>query len=412
LRDAQEDGSVACGQRSGCRARRTGSARAAHAVTHPRRASAVASAMAAAPPGVAPAPASDSICSPFSKPDSGGGPAPPAAPPQAAIAEAPGCGNGGACDHRAPCAPVTPCASACACSRPDGVSSPRALGAGDGAPSRIRSRCASCTHAEAPSAMLSSTARERARLVDARVGRRPAPAFLLAPPRAVHVLALRRRGCSAGAEHALRRAASRGRVASRPRLRLPASTPGPALGRFAPLPRAMDPLSEGPAPGDTFAGDSVRATRRDRRDSCCRAAQPWRACRAARSAAHAASRCALPRGATTGSAPPRARALRVRSAAQRDAACADATRVALRLHCAQDDGAAAPSPASASVHAALSASSVHESAAAPPTPLVAEPVPAPQPRAFSPNVPVSALKSVKASPLVSEPRERLVAVMR
>lgn len=167
FRDAQEDGLVACGQRSGCRARRTGSARAAHAVTHPRRASAVASAMAAAPPGVAPAPASDSICSPFSKPDSGGGPAPPAAPPQAATAEAPGCGNGGACDHRAPCAPVTPCASACACSRPDGVSSPRALDAGDGAPSRIRSRCASCAHAEAPSAMLSSTARERARLVDA-----------------------------------------------------------------------------------------------------------------------------------------------------------------------------------------------------------------------------------------------------
>jgi hypothetical protein len=176
----------------------------------------------------------------------------------------------------------------------------------------------------------------------------------------------------------------------------------------------MDPLSEGPAPGDTFAGDSVRATRRDRRDSCSHAAQPWRACRAARSAAHAASRGALPRGATTGSAPPRARALRVRSAAQRDAACADATRVALRLHCAQDDGAAAPSPASASVHAALSASSVHESAAAPPTPLLPEaaPVPAPQPRAFSPNVPVSALKSVKASPLVSEPRERVVAVMR
>ena len=62
-------------------------------LTHPRRASAAPSAMAAAPNGVVPAPASDRSCKPFSKPDSGGGPPPPAAL-HAATADAPGCVRG------------------------------------------------------------------------------------------------------------------------------------------------------------------------------------------------------------------------------------------------------------------------------------------------------------------------------
>ena len=74
---------------------------------------------------------------------------------------------------------------------------------------------------------------------------------------------------------------------------------------------------------------------------------------------------------------------------------------------AQDDGAVAPSPASASNHAELSASSVHEAAAASPALPTASapaptsaPVPAAKPRGFSPNVPVSAVQSAKSAALV------------
>ena len=69
-----------------------------HCATYPRRASAVASASAAAPKGVVPAPASDSTCKTFNKPDSGSGP-PPAADAvelQDATAVAPKSGEGGA----------------------------------------------------------------------------------------------------------------------------------------------------------------------------------------------------------------------------------------------------------------------------------------------------------------------------
>ena len=124
-----------------------------------------------------------------------------------------------------------------------------------------------------------------------------------------------------------------------------------------------------------------------------------RSCMTRRSAQHA--RCCAATGRSRAGRPLR----RDRCATPRVKRCADATYCQCAR--AQDDGAVAPSPASASNHAELSASSVHEAAAASPAPPTVSapmpasvPVPAAKPRGFSPNVPVSAVQSAKPASLV------------